>query len=287
MNNRAKRGVQPRDHEDNSRPEAEPKTFQEKNRSNLATRMLAPAKEARRGETDPSVAKVFEDAHTALVTTSDDLLKIKVSIDSPEKKGAREHGPRDAEIDLGRAFFSDGPEMAEARLVRLVAEMAAKHPEREEALKAKLAEAIGPTKEKKPKNTDATLRTDKEVETPPRTGHQLIEKFAALWDCREQISRQDFVRRFQTLLDAFQQKKSLGVFKLNSDAVKWVNFISKKSKIAMFYEHESVKIRCGNSIPEGYFSLRKTIGNGDPIPRSGSKEFRRLTALSLTNSQPT
>jgi hypothetical protein len=203
--------------------------------------------------------------------------------------------PRQEFIDLEREVFSRGPEVAKAYLLRMAAKLAKEHPQLKESLKTGIAEAIdggsgvaapiSPTKERRPRKIEAgTNEAIKEVKLPPRTGHRLIGKFASLWDQRKSLPRQGFVQQFQALLDEFHKEKSLGSFELNRDAVKWVNLISKKSKIAMFYEKESIKVMCNNGIPEGYFVLRRTSGNGESLSGTGSKDFRQLTALSLTDS---
>lgn len=285
MTTRAKRSEGART--DGEAPASEPTTFLESYGNDVVEDLLADDDEGqtvvrrRRGKSRARVAKADEDTHNHSVSTRDELLKIKVPIDSP-KEGAREHGPRDAEVDLGRAFFSDGPEMAEARLVRLVAEMAAKHPEREEALKAKLAEVIGPTKEKKLKKTDATLRTAKEVETPPRTGHPLIEKFAALWDRREMLPRTKLVKQFQSLLDEFSNIKTMKSYDDNNHGCRWANLISKKSHIKMrLCSGEAVTLWCANRREFGYFVPRRSASPTRPVPNRSSAEFPKLTAVPL------
>jgi hypothetical protein len=113
-----------------------------------------------------------------------------------------------------------------------------------------------------------------------RTGQPLIGEFATLWDHREKVPRDEFVERFQGLLDQFHEMRTLGSFEPNRVAVQWVNGIAKKSRITLLFNDEAVTVRCTDTGQTGYFDLRMSAGA--TLKGSGTTSFPSLKVFSRT-----
>lgn len=128
---------------------------------------------------------------------------------------------------------------------------------------------------------------ERAIELPlPRTGHTLIVELASLWDQYRTISPKTFVAQFQSLLDRLYIERNLGNPIDNDAAVKWINKISKKSRVDLIYNSEVVRARFTDTGPEGYFDLREAAGKGPTLKGTGSTSFHQLSARPRTLRTP-
>jgi hypothetical protein len=126
----------------------------------------------------------------------------------------------------------------------------------------------------------ATPRTGPRAE-PPRVGHPLVEKLAALWDEREAIPRPELVRQFQQILDRFHEDKTLGSYEKNLTATRWINRLATKSRMKLLFEERAVTLRCEDRGETGTFIARLGGRNGKAVPGSNSPEFPCVKAVAL------
>ena len=112
-----------------------------------------------------------------------------------------------------------------------------------------------------------------------REGHPIIEKLTALWDEREALARQEFVRRYQQILDRFHETKSLGSYESNLVATRWVNRLASKNSIKLLFNGEAVTIYCSDRGESGLFVPRQAKGRTAAIKGASSYAFPSLTAM--------
>ena len=180
---------------------------------------------------------------------------IYVMISRGASGGLQDSQPQKApDIDLEREVLSRGREAAEDIAVNLIAKLVVSSPERQEVFTSRVVRALerkaaslslDPPKHQETTSKSAHLpkmaKAVQQRKAPSRTGHPLIEDFALLWDQRESLSRDQFVKKFQNLLDDFYLKKSLGGFKNNNTACRWANTIARTERIRMFIEINEAK----------------------------------------------
>lgn len=210
----------------------------------------------------------------------------------PPTDGSPVH--QDAPIDLKREFFSRGPEVARALLLEMAAEMASRYPGVGDSIKVLLVEAIDsaePNVDTSPRpmaerSSQKGARPARMAELPERTGDPLIQNVATLWDRRGSISRREFVEGFQTVLDEFHERKSLGSYEADETLTSWIKKLARAERIKLMLcldnsNYIAVTIRCLERRESGYFVPRTASRNPSVVKGRSSPSFPKLVAVSL------